>query len=57
MKLSNYQQAINDCERGIELDPKLVQFYIMVTHIYSIQNNATMACQFLKKAIEKGFKE
>ena len=52
----NYEQAIKDYERAIQIDPNWTQAYGNIAACYSIQNNGAMACQWLKKAIEKGYK-
>lgn len=56
-KLGNYQQAIKDYERVIGIYPDLEHPYFEIARCYSIQNNAAMACQWLKKVIEKGYKD
>jgi tetratricopeptide (TPR) repeat protein len=54
-KQNNYQQAIKDLQRAIQINSKLVLAYLNIARSYSIQNNAAMACDWLKKAIEKGY--
>jgi tetratricopeptide (TPR) repeat protein len=55
-RLGDYQQAIKDCNRAIQLNPDYVMAYYNMASIYSLQGNTDMACQWLKQAIGKGYK-
>jgi len=57
-RLGNYEQGIKDVERSIALgNPNDPWPYYIMACIFSIQNNADLACQWLKKAIDKGYKD
>ena len=55
--LGDHRQAIRDYDRGIALAPDNSWAYYNIACIYSLQNKTDMACQWLKQAIEKGFKD
>jgi tetratricopeptide (TPR) repeat protein len=56
-RLGNYQQGVKDIEHSIDLSPNYIWSYYHMACVFSIQNNADLACKWLKKAIEKGYKD
>jgi tetratricopeptide (TPR) repeat protein len=53
----NYEQAIKDCETAIVREPETSWCYVAMAVVYSLQKNAQIACQWLQRAIEKGFND
>jgi tetratricopeptide (TPR) repeat protein len=50
-----YDRAIEDCNKVIQFDPNDASAYYNIACLYSVQNNTAEACQWLKKAVEKGY--
>jgi len=55
--LGNYQQAMNDFNKVIELNPQRDEGYYNVACMYSLQNRYEKACDYLKKSIQRGYKD
>ena len=56
-KSGNYQQAINDFNKAIELNPKYAEAYNNRGNVYNELRNSDMAIQNFKRAAQLGNKE
>lgn len=55
-KHRRYDEAIEKYKKAIEIDPDYyVGAYYNLACIYSLKGNESLACEWLKKAIEKGY--
>jgi len=56
-RLGDYQKATNDLNKAISMDSDNMGVYYTMGCFYSIQNKPDQACFYLKKVIEKGYKD
>ena len=55
--LGNKQQAVNDYNKAIELNPKNYTAMYNMACLYSISDNGAEACKWLKTSVENGFND
>ncbi len=56
VKLKEYDKGLNDYMQVIKLDPKDKMAYYNLACIYSLLNKINLSCEYIKKAIDLGYK-
>lgn len=52
-----YQKAIDDLMKVVELVPNNFHTYYNIARLYALMSDETDACRFLRKSVEKGFRD
>ena len=53
----DYRRALTDYKKALKLNPDYAEAHIGLACVYSVQNRLEEACEYLKIALEKGYKE
>jgi len=53
--LGNYQQAIKDFNKAIELDPQTAMAYYNMACLFALQKKTEEACKWMQSALDRGY--